>query len=446
MIEKGYKVGIVSLGCSKNLVDSEVMIGLLKEHGYRLTGQPEEADILIVNTCAFIESATQESIDAILEMAKYKQSARCRCLVVTGCMAERYREEITKEIPEVDGVLGTQSYGSILSCITSILEGSRMTEFGGGGIDAFYSSRELTTGNVTAFLKIAEGCDNHCTYCIIPKLRGKYRSRPMEEILQEARVLAERGIRELIVIAQDTSYYGMDTDGRYRLHELLEELASIEDIHWIRVHYCYPERITPELIHAFQNPKVCPYMDMPVQHASDSVLKRMGRNTSKEEILSVIRTLRREIPDIAIRTSLIVGFPGETEEDFEDLKSFIQEVRFDRLGVFAFSREEEAPAARLPDQIPEDVKEARRAELMEIQQSIASQTAKSRIGEIAEVLTEGHDGLMYFGRSKWDSPEIDPLVYFAATDEVPIGTFQKVQILNTDEYDLIGEVYHELTE
>lgn len=434
-------IGMVSLGCSKNLVDSEVMLGLLTERGFRFTEAPDEADVIIVNTCAFIESATQESIDTILEMATYKKEGKCQCLIVTGCLAERYKEEIFREIPEVDGVLGTQSYSSILACVDSVLSGNPYIEMTGKGMgEALYFGRSLTTGNTTAFLKIAEGCDNNCTYCIIPKLRGSYQSRPMEDIIREAEDLAKRGVKELIVIAQDTSYYGTDTHQRYLLPELLDRLSKIDSLHWIRVHYCYPERMTPELIRAFQNPKICPYVDMPIQHASNAVLKRMGRHTTKEEIYSVIESLRREIPDIAIRTSIIVGFPGETEDDFQELCEFIKEIRFDRLGVFPFSCEEEAPASKLPNQISENVKEMRRNELMSIQHEIAIKEAKGHIGETMEVLTEGHDGMMYFGRTSRDSLEIDPMIYFAGNQEIPIGTFVSVKILHTDEYDLIGEV------
>ena len=439
-MNKEYKVGVVSLGCSKNLVDSEIMIGELKRQGFCLTGVADEAEIIIVNTCAFVESATQESIDTILEMAKYKNDGKCRWLIVTGCLAERYKDEIMKEIPEVDGVLGTKSFSSILSCIDALKQKKDATNFEESTIgEALYLGRSLTTGSATAFLKIAEGCDNHCTYCIIPKLRGRYQSRPMDEILHEAEELARRGVRELIVIAQDTSYYGLDLYGKYQLAELLNCLCQIKEIRWIRVHYCYPERITHELIEAFKNPKICPYMDIPIQHANDSILKRMGRGTSKNEIRTVVHALRTEIPNICIRTSIIVGFPGETAEDFEELKDFVKEIRFDRLGVFSFSSEEEAPASRLPNQISQETKEARRDELMRVQHEIAISEAKNHIGETLCVLVEGHDGLLYFGRSARDSVDIDSLVYFASDEKIEFGTFVPVHILTTDEYDLIGE-------
>ena len=439
-MNKETTIGIVSLGCSKNLVDSEVMMGELKNANYSLTDDPSKAEILIVNTCAFIESATQESIDTILEMAEYKKTGKCRYLIVTGCLAERYRDEIVREIPEVDGILGTKSYTEILSCIEALKQDEKALMLDGNGINARqYRNRLVSTGKTTAFLKISEGCNNACTYCIIPKLRGRYQSRPMEDIISEAKELAQNGIRELIVIAQDTSYYGMDLNHTRQLPELLMKLAEIEGLHWIRVHYCYPEQITPELVTAMKHPKICPYLDIPIQHCNDQVLKRMGRRTNKDEILRILSYLRKEIPNIAIRTSIIVGFPGETEQDFEELKEFIQEVRFERLGVFAYSKEEGTSAARLPDQIPENIKEDRRRELMSVQHKIAQEDAQKHIGEMVEVLTEGHDGLLYFGRSKWDSADIDCKVYFASGDEVEIGSFVAVKIINTDEYDLIGE-------
>lgn len=434
-------IGMISLGCSKNLVDSEVMMGQLKENHYTLTNDPSEAEVLIVNTCAFIESATQESIDTILEMAEYKKTGKCRYLVVTGCLAERYRDEIVREIPEVDGILGTKSYSEILVCLEQLEQTDKAMIFDGSGMDETeYRHRLITTGTTTAFLKIAEGCNNACTYCIIPKLRGAYQSRPMDEVVNEAQELVQKGIRELIVIAQDTSYYGMDLGGTRLLPKLLNQLAEIKDLHWIRVHYCYPEQITPELVEAMKHPKICPYLDIPIQHCNDRILKRMGRRTNKEQILHILSYLRGEIPDIAIRTSIIVGFPGETEQEFEELKEFVQEAKFERLGVFSYSMEEGTPAARLPEQIPQEIKEARRSELMAIQQKIAQNDARKHIAETVEVLTEGHDGLLYFGRSQWDSADIDCKVYFASEDEVKFGTFVPVKIINTDEYDLIGEV------
>lgn len=445
-MSKPVTVGMTSLGCSKNLVDSEVMLGLIENESFLLVDDFNKADVLIVNTCAFIESAIEESIQTILEMAEYKTSGICKCLIVTGCLAERYREEIIKEIPEVDGVLGTKAYTEILSCISKTMEKQTFLKFEGQGIQKReYEQRMITTGTYTAFLKIAEGCDNHCTYCIIPKLRGKYESRPLEDVIAEAKRLEELGMQEIIVIAQDSSYYGMDLYGQRKLATLLKELSSQIKVPWIRVHYCYPEQITEELIEAFSLPNICAYMDMPIQHCNNRILKRMGRHTTKEEILSTIELLRQKIPNIAIRTSIIAGFPGETEEEFEELKEFIKTVRFDRLGVFAYSQEEDTPAAKLPEQIPQEVKEKRRDTLMEIQKEISLEDTKKWIGKTIPVLVEGHDGLLYFGRSERDSVDIDCKVFFGAPDEVPVGSFIPVKILNTDEYDLIGEADYEFT-
>ncbi|MBR4874504.1 MAG: 30S ribosomal protein S12 methylthiotransferase RimO [Clostridia bacterium] len=434
-------IGIVSLGCPKNRVDTENMLGILGENGYEIVADPSLADIIIVNTCGFIDSAKEESINTVLEMAEFKKD-KCRLLIMTGCLAERYHSEILDEMPEVDAVLGTGDYYKIAEVIKTAKEGERCVL--AGHIDDEIPEglpRILSTGSHTAYLKIADGCDNKCTYCVIPKLRGKYRSRPLDDILEEAKELAKSGVRELIVIAQDTTRYGYDLYGEEKLSYLLERLAEIDGIHWVRVHYMYPESVTDSMIKVFsQNEKIVKYMDIPIQHINDRVLKLMGRKTSRGEIVSLIKKLREKIPDITLRTSLIAGFPSETEEEFSELLEFIKDAKFERLGVFAYSQEENTAAARLPGQLGEEVKISRQEKAMEIQTQILSDIQKSKIGKTVEVLVEGYDSesLMYFGRSTADSLDVDATVYFAAEDEVKIGSFVFVKILNTDSIDLIG--------
>ena len=435
------KIGIVSLGCPKNRVDTEIMLGILGEEGYEIVANPEDANIIIVNTCAFIDSAKEESIDTVLEMAEFKKQ-NCQYLIMTGCMAERYHDEIMAELPEIDAVLGTGDYHKIAEAIKEVSTGKHPVYFGhiDDDIPEGYP-RMISTSHHTAYLKIADGCDNKCTYCIIPKLRGKYRSRPMADIIAEAKELASSGVKEIILIAQDTTRYGYDISGKEELSHLLEELCKIEELHWIRVHYMYPESITDDMIDVFsKEEKIVKYMDIPIQHINNRVLKRMGRKNTKEETEALIKKLRTRIPDITIRTTVITGFPGETEEEFAELSDFIKWAKFDRLGAFAYSAEDGTGAALLPEQLDECVKVSRQNEIMEIQREISENLQKEKIGKTVEVLCEGYDdeNLMYFGRSQADSLDVDGLVYFAAEDEVEIGEFVSVSILDADQYDCTG--------
>ncbi|MEE0883879.1 MAG: 30S ribosomal protein S12 methylthiotransferase RimO, partial [Faecalimonas sp.] len=404
----------VSLGCDKNLVDSEVMLGLLASHGHQMVDSEEEADVIVVNTCCFINDAKEESIQTILEMAEYKKDGSIKALIVTGCLAQRYKQEIMDEIEEVDAVLGTTSYDKIVEVINEALQGHKSLEL--TDIDVLptvESKRLVTTGGHFAYLKIAEGCDKHCTYCIIPKIRGNFRSVPMERLIQEAKELVEQGVKELILVAQETTLYGIDLYGKKSLHVLLKELCKIGGLRWIRILYCYPEEITDELIQVIkEEDKICNYLDIPIQHASDGVLKRMGRRTSKQQLIDTVKKLREEIPDIALRTTLITGFPGETKEQHEELMEFVDEMEFDRLGVFTYSPEEDTPAATMPDQIEESVKEDRQAELMELQQEIAFDLAERMIGKEVIVMFEGKvaDENVYVGRTYMDAPNVDGLI------------------------------------
>ena len=377
------KILFISLGCDKNLVDSEVMLGLLAEKGYGFTDDETQADIIVVNTCCFIGDAKEESVNTILEMAEWKNKGKLKGLIVTGCLAERYREEILKEIPEVDAVVGTASYDRIAEVIEQAAAGEQKLLYGNTDrLVMTETGRILTTGGHYAHLKIAEGCDKHCTYCIIPKLRGRYRSFPMEKLVKEAQELADQGVKELILVAQETTMYGTDLYGEKKLHELLKELCRIRGIRWIRIQYCYPEEIYEELIRTIRDePKICHYLDLPIQHASDRILKRMGRRTTRQDLQKMIGRLREEIPDICLRTTLITGFPQETEEEHEELLDFMDEMEFDRLGVFPYSPEEDTPAACMEGQIPEEIKEARRDELMELQQDISFEKAEAMIGK-----------------------------------------------------------------
>ena len=434
----------ISLGCDKNLVDSEVMLGLLDSRGYQIVDDETIADVIVINTCCFIHDAKEESIQTILEMAEYKKTGRLKALVVTGCLAQRYQQEIIDEIPEVDAVLGTASYDKIAEAIDEALDGH--TEMYLQDIDRLpqvSSKRLVTTGGHYAYLKIAEGCDKHCTYCIIPKVRGNYRSVPMEQLLKEAKELAEGGVKELILVAQETTVYGQDIYGEKSLHRLLRELCKIDGIQWIRLLYCYPEEIDANLIRVMkEEPKICHYLDLPIQHASDAILKKMGRRTSKAQLVDTIRTLREEIPDITLRTTLITGFPGETEEQHQELVAFVDEMEFDRLGVFTYSPEENTPAAEMPDQIPEEVKEDRQAELMELQQEIAFDLAEDMIDREVLVMIEGKvaDENAYVGRTYRDAPNVDGLIFINTDEELMSGDFAKVKVTGAMEYDLIGEL------
>ncbi len=434
----------ISLGCDKNLVDSEVMLGLLDAKGYRIVDEEQEADIIVINTCCFIHDAKEESIRTILEMAEYKKEGRLKALIVTGCLAQRYQQEILKEIPEVDAVVGTTSYDRIIRVIEEALAGDGRVELSDiDNLPLVDEKRLLTTGGHYAYLKIAEGCDKHCTYCIIPKIRGNYRSVPMERLMKEAEELAEQGVKELILVAQETTLYGKDLYGERSLHRLLEGLCKIRGIRWIRLLYCYPEEIYDELIQVIKKEKkICHYLDLPIQHASDEILKRMGRKTSREQLEKIIWKLREEIPDITLRTTLITGFPGETKEQHEELMEFIDEMEFDRLGVFTYSPEEDTPAADMPDQIPEEVKEERRAELMELQQEIAFDQAEEMTGREVLVMVEGKvvDEDAYVGRTYRDAPNVDGLIFIHTEEELMSGDFARVKVAGALEYDLIGEL------
>lgn len=438
-----YSIGIVSLGCAKNQTDAETMLGILAEDGFTITADSADADIIIVNTCGFIESAKRESIDAILEMAEYK-NGKCKLLIATGCLAERYSGEILKELPEVDAVVGTGDYDKIAEVIRAAVNGEKPVI--SGHINRSVPERLpriLSTPPYTAYLKIADGCDNNCTYCAIPLIRGRYRSRRMEDIVEEAETLAESGVKEIILIAQDTSRYGTDIYGESCLDRLLEQLAEVDGIEWIRVHYLYPEAITESLIDIMAKyDKICNYIDMPVQHGDDYILRRMARRTTRGQIMSKIDMIREKMPDCTIRTSIIVGFPGETEEHFNRLYEFVKKARFDRMGVFTYSAEEDTPAAMFPDQIDESVKEERYASLMTLQQGISLELNKGKIGSIIEVIAEGYDeeSFLFYGRSRGDSIDVDGRVYFATEDEISEGDILRVRILDADEYDLTGEV------
>ena len=441
---KNKKILFISLGCDKNLVDSEVMLGILADRGFEMTDTEDDADIIIINTCCFINDAKEESINTILEMAEYKKTGPCKALIVTGCLAQRYKQEIVDEIPEVDAVIGTSKYDEIFDAVDQALKGSHFLDV--DDLDRLPSvpgKRILTTGGHYAHLKIAEGCDKHCTYCIIPKIRGNYRSVPMEQLLAEAASLAEQGVKELILVAQETTLYGVDLYGKKSLHILLQELAKIKGIRWIRILYCYPEEINPELIETIKNEKkVCHYLDMPIQHASDAILKRMGRRTTKAQLKETVSLLRKEIPDIVLRTTLIAGFPGETQEQHEELMEFVDEMEFERLGVFAYSPEENTPAASMPDQIPEEIKEERRDAILELQQEIAFDKAADMVGRTLYAMIEGKvaDEPAYVARTYADSPDIDGYVFVNTGEMLMSGDFVKVKITGSAEYDLIGEL------
>ena len=453
----------VSLGCDKNLVDSEKMLGLLNEAGYRVAQEESEADAIVVNTCCFIHDAKEESVETILEMAEWKKKGRLKALIVTGCMAQRYQDEIQQEIPEVDAVIGTTGYTEIVPILDEILAEAEASQKEAAveepkeksfvnccpSIDLLPASladkRVVTTGGYTAYLKIAEGCNKRCTYCIIPYIRGHYRSFPMEDLLEEARKLAEGGVKELILIAQETTVYGMDCYGRKALPELLTKLCEIEGIEWIRILYCYPEEITDELIAVMKKEKkICHYLDIPIQHSEDTILKRMGRRTNRAELVSLVEKLRKEIPDIVLRTTLITGFPGETEEEFKNIVDFVDSMEFDRLGVFPYSAEEGTKAAEMDGQITEEVKESRRDEIMALQQEISADKAASRIDDEMSVLIEGYlyEDDIYIGRTYMDAPKVDGNVFVRAEEELISGDIVPVRITGANEYDLMGDVIY----
>ena len=433
------KIGFVSLGCSKNLVDTENMIGIMTREGYLVVSDPGEADIIVVNTCGFIDSAKEEAINTILEMAEYKQD-KCKMLVCAGCLAQRYSEDIKRDLPEVDVILGTGSYKDIAVAVKEAMEKGKSEFLDDINFEIGEEERVRTTPPHMAYIKIAEGCDNFCTYCAIPSIRGRYRSRKMESIITEAEKMADEGVREIILVAQDTTRYGVDMYSEKKLPELIRKLCAIEKIKWVRVHYCYPEEIDDELIDVFKTEeKLVKYLDIPVQHGCDSVLKRMGRKTTRAQILDRVNKLRENVPGITLRTSIIAGFPGETEEEFESLLDFVKEAKFDRMGVFAYSKEEGTPAARLPGQIDDNVKEERRDRVMELAREISNEHNESMLGKIVEVVVEGFEDNLYFGRSGGESVDVDPKIYFGSLDELNEGDFIKVKIVNFDEYDLYGE-------
>ncbi len=429
----------ISLGCDKNTVDTEFMLGILRDKGYNLTNEEAEADVIVVNTCAFIKDALTESINTILEAAEYKKSGNLQRLIVTGCLSQRFKDQILKEIPEVDAIVGTTAYDKIAEAV----EGSEKEYI--DDINALPlpdTNRVCTTGGYYSYLKIAEGCDKHCTYCIIPSLRGSYRSIPMERLIKEAEFLAEGGAKELILVAQETTLYGTDIYGRKALPELLNKLSEIEGICWIRILYCYPEEINDELISVIRdNPKVCKYLDLPIQHAADNVLKRMGRRTSQKDLTALVKKLRKEVPGIALRTTLISGFPGETEEDHKKLVSFVEKSRFEHLGVFTYSKESGTPAARMSDQVPARIKTKRRNEIMKLQQRISKEISESRIGKEIQVMVEGKlpEEEVWVGRSSLDAPSVDGFVFFKSPDSYLSGEIVNVLITSSSEYDLIGE-------
>jgi len=443
------KIMFISLGCDKNLVDSEKMLGMLADKGFEFTDDEAEAEVAVVNTCTFIHDAKEESINTLIEMGQYKTEGKLKALIATGCLAQRYRDEIREQIPEVDAILGTTAIEHIAEAVEEVLADHKpdyMEDI--QYLAATKERRVVTTGGHFAYLKIAEGCDKFCTYCIIPKVRGRFRSVPMEDLLKEAQTLADQGVKELILVAQETTLYGQDLYGKKCLAELLRKLCKIEGLYWIRILYCYPEEIDEELIAVIRDEeKVVPYLDLPIQHASDAILKRMGRRTTNADLRRIIARLREEIPEIALRTSLITGFPGETKEDHEELYRFVNEMEFDRLGVFTYSQEENTPAAIMPDQIEETVKEARRDELMELQQAIAFEKAEDMIGSVLWCMIEGKvaDEEVYVARTYKDAPNVDGYIFIQTSATLMTGDFVKVQVTDSNEYDLIGEIYHEFT-
>lgn len=444
------KILFISLGCDKNLVDTEVMLGMLTQKGYSITDDEQEADAVVVNTCCFINDAKEESINTILEMAQLRKEGQIKALVVAGCLAQRYKEEIQEEIPEVDAIVGTTAIDAVVEALENVLKGNAQNFIDDINRKPVYGKKRIvTTGGHYAYLKIAEGCDKHCSYCIIPKVRGNYRSIPMESLIQEAKDLVAFGAKEIILVAQETTLYGKDLYGEKSLPKLLHELCRIDGLYWVRILYCYPEEITDELIETIRTEKkVCNYLDIPIQHGSDRILKRMGRRTNQQELKDMVHKLRSAIPDICLRTTLITGFPGETEEDHEELMAFVNEMEFDRLGVFTYSPEEDTPAAVFPDQIAEEVKSDRQAEIMELQQEIAFEHAENMIGKRVLAMIEGKvpDEHAYVARTYMDAPNVDGFLFIQTSEELMTGDFVRAKITGSYEYDLIGEIDHEFTE
>lgn len=437
------KIKVVTLGCEKNLVDSEIMSGLIHDRGYTLVDDEAEASVIVVNTCGFIDAAKEESIQTILDLAELKQTGKLKALIVSGCLTQRYKEDLMKEMPEIDGIVGTGDFTSITEVIDKALAGKKPVYVGNPVFN--YEKvlpRRLSTPRYSAYVKIAEGCDNACTFCSIPLMRGKFRSRSIESIVEEIRSLAEQGVKEISLIAQDTTNYGSDLYDRFMLPELLRQVSGVPGVEWVRLHYAYPGFFTDELIEEMaNNPKICKYVDLPLQHSQDTILKRMRRPGRERDARELIEKIRNRIPGVALRTSLIVGFPGETEDDFEHLKTFVRDIQFDRLGVFTYSKEEDTPAARLPDQVPEEVKEYRAAALMELQREISRNRISRRVGEVIDVLLERYDGRndVYVGRSQYDAPEVDGEVFVSGCKSANIGDIVKVRVTHSYEYDLAGE-------
>lgn len=444
------RIMFVSLGCDKNLVDTEMMLGQLYEKGYEFTDDETQADIVVVNTCCFIGDAKEESINTLLEMAELRKNGSLKALIASGCLAQRYREEIQTEIPEVDAIIGTMAIDEIVRTVEEVLVGQRSNHYKDlNGTPVYGKKRIVTTGGHYAYMKIAEGCDKHCTYCIIPKVRGGYRSVPMESLIKEAEELSENGVRELILVAQETTLYGKDLYGKKSLPELLHRLAAVDGIRWIRILYCYPEEIDDALIDAIKSEeKVCHYLDIPIQHASDTILQRMGRHTTRVDLEHMIEKLRTEIPDICLRTTLISGFPGETEEDHEENLAFVNDMEFDRLGVFPYSQEEDTAAALMEGQIDEELKVQRQGEIMELQQEIAFEKAEDMVGRVLTVMVEGKiaEEDAYVTRTYRDAPGVDGYLFLNTGANLMTGDFVKVRVTGSNEYDLIGEIEHEFTE
>ncbi|MBQ3164154.1 MAG: 30S ribosomal protein S12 methylthiotransferase RimO [Lachnospiraceae bacterium] len=444
------KILFISLGCDKNLVDTEMMLGMLTDKGYFITNDENEADVVVVNTCCFINDAKEESINTILEMAELKKSGNIKALLVAGCLAQRYKEEIQTEIPEVDAIIGTTAIDSVVEALEEVFAGKKQNHIEDiNRKPVCDKKRMVTTGGHFAYLKIAEGCDKHCSYCIIPKVRGNYRSIPMESLIEEAKKLVKFGAKELILVAQETTLYGKDLYGKKSLPELLHKLCEIDGLYWIRILYCYPEEITDELIETIRTEeKICNYLDIPIQHAADRILKRMGRRTNQQELRDMVAKLRKAIPDICLRTTLITGFPGETQEDHEELLSFVDEMEFDRLGVFTYSPEEDTPAATFADQVEEEIKTDRQADIMELQQEIAFEKAEDMIGRTVLAMIEGKvpDEHAYVARTYKDAPNVDGFVFIQTSEELMTGDFVRAKITGSYEYDLIGEIDYEFTE
>lgn len=444
------KILFVSLGCDKNLVDTEMMLGMLSEHGYEFTNDETEADVIVVNTCCFIGDAKEESINTLIEMGQWKENGKCKALIAAGCLAQRYKEDIEREIPEVDAMVGTTAIDKVVETIDSVLAGKGISHVEDINLPPVYDQKRIvTTGGHFAYLKIAEGCDKRCTYCIIPKVRGNYRSIPMESLVSEAEKLVKNGAKELILVAQETTLYGKDLYGEKKLPELLRRLCKINGLVWIRILYCYPEEITDELIQVMkEEKKVCHYLDMPIQHASDAILKKMARRTTRAEITEKIAKLREEIPDICLRTTLITGFPGETEEDHEIMMEFVDEIEFDRLGVFTYSQEEDTVAAEMPDQIDEEVKKDRQADVLELQQEIAYDRAADCAGQVVMAMIEGKvaDENAYIARTYKDAPNVDGYLFINTSRELMSGDIVMAHITGSYEYDLIGVLEDEFTE